>query len=789
MPSKERRPKPPTELDLKAIPDELIDINLEPSAQFPLDRFKAAGPAPTKAPEPPRAAPPPTDPLAPTPGGGPRRTTLQSVGPVMPPRHPTLPPSSSSSPPVSSMPSTPAPSTPAAGPPATRASNYTPMAGASSSTSASASASLSRSAVGPAITMTGGRLDPAAPTVRPRMDAILRIIAIGLIAALVVAVVYFLFGRGGGSSCEGDDAALAGIWDEGRKSAVKGAILGTEYARAEGTWERLGPDLDAYAERWEGARRQACAALDRGERSEAEHRATIACLDRRRGAFKALVDALAQADAATAERAIEAAAALPLATSCTDGSALGGGARSTDPKHLATLRALHEELDAADVVGVLGQQDEALKVVGPLRERAEELGDIDLEAEALGVYGRLQSEAGDDEAAEVTLTRSVWLADQARDDGLLAEHMSALMALLADRRGRPADALLWRPHAETVIARLPAGSIGEAELHAALGAALRGAGEHDEAIGRFERAAVIREALYGAGDLNLSDALIGLGRAHAAKGDRSAAKALYERAASIQEAELGADHPALAEVLGDLARLAADGGDIDTALAKSQRALEVLTGAVAPSPREQVEALRGLAALSLRTGDAAEARGSIEQALAIEEKGLGAEDPRLASTLLELAALDREVGEGTTAREHLVRSLAIREGALSDEDPLIADVLDPLAALDVADGDPRAAIPRLERALTIREGAPEPSPRDVALARYHLAGALRAAGKDRDRQRELATAALEGLRQHDAEGSAEAIAELERWLAEGAGKKSKKKKKKTKKKTKKKAKK
>ena len=53
--------------------------------------------------------------------------------------------------------------------------------------------------------------------------------------------------------CTGAEAELAGLWDDARKQEVEAAILGTRLSYARGTWERVEPRLDAYAEEWAAA--------------------------------------------------------------------------------------------------------------------------------------------------------------------------------------------------------------------------------------------------------------------------------------------------------------------------------------------------------------------------------------------------------------------------------------------------------------------------------------------------------------------------------------------------------
>ena len=606
-----------------------------------------------------------------------------------------------------------------------------------------------------------------------------RRILLAVAVAALLLLLGFLIARRGLAACDDFGAELAGVWDDARREAVRAAVLATGVTYAESTWERLGPALDGYAGAWKEGREGACAAHQRGEHSAELYGLQVSCLQRRRSALASLVDSLAAADPPAARAAIEAVGALPPLATCGDIAALTAAVPPADPAVAAEVQSLRERLAAAPVADSLGRQPEALAIAEPLLARAVELGYVPLEAEALGVVGELQSQGGDFEAAERTLTRAVWLSDQVRDDDLLARNMADLIVLVGDHRRLTAEALRWRDHADTVIARLPDGSLGEARLIEAIATVLYRTAQNDAAVAHFERALAIREALHGPSDLRLLHALTGLGNAHLARGEIDRARAHLERARTIQEAAFGPDHPGLARVLSNLALLASKAGDLDTAIAESKRALELAERALPPDHPDLARAIGNLGAMYGSKGDIESARPYVERAFAIEEKTLGPDNPRLIYTLFNLASIANELGDQAATRARFDRALQIGEKSLPPGDPQIAQALASLATLDLREGNPRAAIPRLERALTIREAHPDAvPPRLLATTRRDLAAALRAADQSPARQRELATAALTTLREVDPEGAKDTIAELESWLAEGTDKKSKKKKKK-----------
>jgi hypothetical protein len=93
-------------------------------------------------------------------------------------------------------------------------------------------------------------------------------------------------------------------------------------AIAHDTLGRLVPLLDGYRDRWIEARRSACQANLRGDLPTDLYGLAIACLDGHRRSFEALPESLVEADATTAEQALQATRQLPSLAACADVAAL-----------------------------------------------------------------------------------------------------------------------------------------------------------------------------------------------------------------------------------------------------------------------------------------------------------------------------------------------------------------------------------------------------------------------------------------------------------------------------------
>src|SRR5690606_29895165 len=123
--------------------------------------------------------------------------------------------------------------------------------------------------------------------------------------------------------CAIDEAALAGSWDDQRRTDVHAAFAATGLSYAEPSFELVAANLDDWRTRWLAASRDACEATHvAGMQSQLMLDARTACLDRRRAQLEALVDVLAAADVRTVARVGELLERLPELGACSDPSSL-----------------------------------------------------------------------------------------------------------------------------------------------------------------------------------------------------------------------------------------------------------------------------------------------------------------------------------------------------------------------------------------------------------------------------------------------------------------------------------
>jgi tetratricopeptide (TPR) repeat protein len=175
--------------------------------------------------------------------------------------------------------------------------------------------------------------------------------------------------------------------------------------------------------------------------------------------------------------------------------------------------------------------------------------------------------------------------------------------------------------------------------------------------------------------------------------------------------------------------------------------------------------LNNLALWLVLRGEMSEAVAPIERALMIVERGLGAEHPMTGIVSSNCADVFNSVGRFSEAHRAAARALAILEPGRHPEDLSLAS---PLAALGVAClgmGQADQALPLLERAVAIRD-LKENDPVQLGDARFALARALAAVGRDRPRARALAERARSDYaRAGETPVGARALVQIDAWLA------------------------
>ncbi|MFO0636890.1 MAG: protein kinase, partial [Nannocystaceae bacterium] len=160
-------------------------------------------------------------------------------------------------------------------------------------------------------------------------------------------------------ACVGADARMAAAWTDARRADIGRAFAAIGRDFADDAWQRVSPELDAYARAWSAAALDACHAHAPGETEldahlDASLAARDACLGEALHRFDALVERLRHAPVDSVVRATDAVAALPPLARCVETDAAPGSA------HAVTLDPNRDELQQhlAELVTALAAGDD-----------------------------------------------------------------------------------------------------------------------------------------------------------------------------------------------------------------------------------------------------------------------------------------------------------------------------------------------------------------------------------------------------------------------------------------------
>ncbi len=230
------------------------------------------------------------------------------------------------------------------------------------------------------------------------------------------------------------------------------------------------------------------------------------------------------------------------------------------------------------------------------------------------------------------------------------------------------------------------------------------AGQHSEAIVRYERLATAVEVQLGGQSLALIFVLRELAEQHHALGDVEAAEPLYRRSLLIGEENSEAEQAMLVPSLRGLAALAAGRGELAEAESLYAQALAALEAAEAGDSQDAARTLAELGLLSQLQARVGESESFYTRALAAGESSQLPE-VELATIVNNLGALCAAQDRVAEAEPLYLRALQMRERALGVDHREVAFVAYELASLYDGQGRLAEATPLYERTLRIREAS------------------------------------------------------------------------------------
>lgn len=524
--------------------------------------------------------------------------------------------------------------------------------------------------------------------------------------------------------CAGGPERWSSVWSAGRAAAVRQAFAATGSPVAAEAFERVSRALERRGREWVEARSEACLATHaRHEQSPDLLDLRMVCLDRRLREAAALVSLLENADGALVLEAPKAVLALPSLDGCADVEALAAPVPlPPDPATRARAAAISERLASAQAEAETGRLAEALAEGRAALTAARALGHEPLVAEAHLLVGDVLDRSGEYGQASEELRLALAAAQRGRHEEALARALALLVWVDGYDRQQAESFELLADLGLATLDRIGGRELLRAELAQSYGSALQVNRRLAEALQQFQLAGELRAARLGPEHYLTAAARNNTAAVFYLQGRYEEALGLHRQVLAALEAALGPGHPSVAVTLDNI-------------------------GA-------------SLSAL----GRPGEARLFHARAHAIRRAVLGDDNVQTASSLANLAFLDLEAGHVDEARDAFSRVLKVFTASLGASHPYLAYPEVGLGRCFLARGHPQRAVELLEPAVARMRGQGVFAAEDVAQARFALAEALRAAGRDPVGARRLATEALDGLGQSPQAASLRA--RIRRWLEE-----------------------
>lgn len=429
--------------------------------------------------------------------------------------------------------------------------------------------------------------------------------------------------------CTDSDRGLDEAWDEDARRGILTAFDRHGVEDAQGLSTRVVVALDRYADQWGQMSRASCeATFDTNAQSQRMYDIRAACLQRHRNRFEFAIDALREADDATA---LVASAIvpfkLPLVAECGDVEALAAGREpAADPEVRRRDDELRQAIDHAVTLRDAGQMQAALVLASEVNERAEATGETYLRAEALECLGRIQAEGGSLREASETLEKAVLLASEASNDALVARAWLSLL-YAATMRGQ-----LEQAKHQTLAVTAAVERTSERELEAwrlnNLGILASESGDFARSREHFERALAIKTDLLGPQHVDVGISWFNLGMMLSNSGDNEAAFEPIARSRAIFESTVGYAHPMYAYAVSGLCNVEYGRGNIDAAVELCQITLTRLE-AMGAQPMWESRVRFTLAEVLWKQQRVSEARAMATAAAEV----IAADDPKRAKSI------------------------------------------------------------------------------------------------------------------------------------------------------------
>ena len=519
--------------------------------------------------------------------------------------------------------------------------------------------------------------------------------------------------------------------------------------------------LDRYVDAWTLERIDACEATHlRGDHSESMLDLRVACLDRRRRDFRGVTDVLAEADAATIQRATDVVRALQSTAECANVEALLAAHPPPDPAIAEAVEAAEALLGRGKALLNARRDEDAEPVLEQAVAAAEASTYLPVIADAqLQLAVSLHWNAQRDGAIGM-FHQAAQNAARVGDDRLLALTWVALGRHLSNSNNDYATAFRWLEYAESLLTRLPYDDFVHSELRIARATALSELGRLDEAIGEIEALRAARPE----GMRSTAPELVLLGNVYTWKAEFDDARSAFERSEAIIKETYGPDHPSLGASYNGLGVVAFSVGELEAAERHFKASYDVQRAVLAADNPALLFSIGNVGELRRMRGDYA---GALEAMLEVEDlvkRAYPAVHREVGTTNHNIASNYREWGKPEASLERFDVAIEVRREVHGPTHTYVANSLTGkgLALLDLRRDD--EALSLLEEALEIR-GKTEAPPRKYAATEFGVARALAKTRGNATRALRLARSARARLAEQASDDAiTKRIREIDVWL-------------------------
>jgi serine/threonine protein kinase/tetratricopeptide (TPR) repeat protein len=570
--------------------------------------------------------------------------------------------------------------------------------------------------------------------------------------------------------CDAGGPLIASTWNEEAARKVRVSLAADRGALGLDRAERVSARLAAYANTWSDTYRNIAEKTllrreDDARAMERRHR----CLERGREQFAALVEILAGSDARIGQHALDAAIALPAPARCATTDLLSIPALPASPELRTRVLPAERALAEAKAHAEAGDNRGAAAIIARALPDVRAIPFPRGEADLLLLDSTCKAMTGDPKAALVAAEAAFGAAQRGSDDGLAARAAAVIANVRSTWLGAAEEGEKWMTVAEAIGERSGRDEATEfmlLNIRVGVNGVL---GRPEQNFELHDREIAIARSLYGERDPRVAIALMDRAGTYFQTGrfDRA-----YEdgRDSVLLFAETaGPDHPKLSMLYANLASFLELLSRLEEAKEAYEHGLDVERGSGTDPGAVTLVLLGGYAGVENRLGHP-------DAALEIGKRGL--EVARLSGTKgWILWTVELEIAKAKGAKGDFAGmahgSLAIFEaqraaGVVKPEVPYLPDALTSLGEAELRLRRFDSAIRHLEQSVSLPSRQDQ---RDLPRARFALAKALRTAGKDAPRAKELAENARDDLRKLP--GTTDEVAVIEQWLVQSAGPTSK----------------